>query len=87
MYITGCVFVFVGYLPDIILRSAPWDETLLEGSKPLMIILAQFLLPLVFSVAIPLIAIYSDRRVRRGVVEGVKTLRCALGCYGYYCPE
>lgn len=83
MYAVGCVFVVMGYLPDVILRSMPWDESLLEGHRALMIVLGQFFRPVVFSVIIPLIAIYTDARVKKGFVESVKSTRCFFGLQGY----
>ena len=86
MYMVGCLFVLLGYLPDIILRNMTWDASLLGGYKATLIVLGQFFRPVVFSVIIPLIAIYSDNRVKRGVVESVKSLRCFFGYHGYVSP-
>ena len=83
MYSIGCTFVVLGYLPDVVLRRVIWDDTLLAGTKPLLIVLGQFLRPVIFSVVLPLIAIYSDKRVKSGVVESVKSIRCFLGYTGY----
>ena len=69
MFLWTAPLVTVAWLPDLILRFLPLDESLLQFPGAWILALQQVMRPFINSVAIPVMAVSIDKRYRKGVFE------------------